>query len=296
MISEIQFPALALSKEFAYAAKVPFFITTKSVAFKPGLNILFGPNGCGKSTVLRMAALALAAEQGGVSTVTRDWLSKLYDYDGTERLAGITVLHDGQPVMYGNPRNAVGLIGGGAGFDDDFMQAGVASIRSKASTGYTTMQRLGSMIEVSQKDAPFPARIDDRISARGGSHRGLAAALAQLKGTLPPGPKTLIFDEPESGLAIPAQGNLFNLLYAAARENGFQIIVATHSTFSLCLPEANYIEMAPDYLTYSEEAISSVHLRLEMRRVLAEVRQREAGSARQADAGGQQRTNEYSAG
>ncbi len=284
MISEIQFPALAQSKEFAYAAEVPFFKTNKRVAFQPGLNVLFGPNGCGKSTILRMAALALAAEQGGVSTVTSDWLRKLYDFDGSERLKGITVLHDGQPLLYGNPRNAVGLVGGSAGFDDDFMQEGLANIMSKASTGITTMQRLHRMVAVSQKDAPFPAQIDDRVS-RGGTgskDQRLVAALMQLKGRLPPGQKTLIFDEPESGLAIPAQGKLFNMLYKAACEHDFQIIVATHSTFSLCLPGTNYIEMAPNYLEYAEAAISSVHLRLEMRRVLAEVRQREAGGAPQS--------------
>jgi predicted ATPase len=114
MISEIQFPSLQKSKTFAYAADVAFFKANKSVVLKPGLNIFFGPNGCGKSSILRMAGLSLAAEQGGVSTVTRSWLGDVYDYDGTSKLEGINVVHDGQPILYGNPRNAVGLFGGQA--------------------------------------------------------------------------------------------------------------------------------------------------------------------------------------
>jgi hypothetical protein len=225
-----------------------------------------------------MAALSLAAEQGGVSTVTQDWLRNVVTggFGGDAKvgtlLEGINVVHDGQPVMYGNPRNAVGLIGGG--FDDDFFSQGVEAAMYKGSTGYTTMKRLHRMIAVSQNDAPFPEKIDFRAGVTSVSDTWkprLDAALKLLEAQIPKGPKTLIFDEPESGLAIPAQGNLFNLLFKAARKNGFQIIVATHSPFSLCLPDANYIEMTPDYLKYAQDAIGTVHARIEVRRLTAEL-------------------------
>lgn len=279
MISEIDFSDLPKSKVFAYAKELDFFKTHTKVEFEPGLNILFGPNGCGKSTILRMAALTLAAEQGGVSTITSTWLSDIFDFGGECKLDGIQVSHDGQPLMYGNPRNAVGLFGGGAAFDDDFFSEGLANIQSKASTGLTTMNRLNRMLAVALGKAPFPAKVDERVN---GSTRH-KAAMALLKASIPVGQQTLIFDEPESGLGIPVQGNLFGVLHKAAKENGFQLIVATHSAFALGLPGCNYIEMSPGYIANSQNAINYVHQRLEVIQKLAEI---EAHLAKKAQAAG----------
>lgn len=265
MISEIDFSELSKSKEFAYAGKLDFFKAHKKVEFKPGLNVLFGPNGCGKSTILRMAAMTLAAEQGGVSTITTTWLSDIFDFGGECKLDGIKVSHDGQPLMYGNPRNAVGLFGGGAAFDDDFFSEGLANIQSKASTGLTTMNRLNRMLAVALGKAPFPAKFDERVK---GSSRH-KAAMALLKASIPVGQQTLIFDEPESGLGLPVQGNLFSILHEAAKKNNFQLIIATHSAFALGLPSCNFIEMSPDYLHNSRVALEVLHLRMELQTRIA---------------------------
>lgn len=269
MISEVEFSGVAQSKKFAYAAEHRFFKEHTSVTFKPGLNILYGPNGCGKSTILRMAALTLAAEQGGVSTITSTWLDEVLGFGGREpQLEGVKVSHDGQPILYGNPRNMVGLVCGGAAFDFDFQDEGLANTMSKASTGLTTMNRLNRMFAVALGKAPFPAKVDDRLKSTSDRYQ---AAFELLKATIPKGQRTLIFDEPESGLAIPVQSNLFNLLFKAAKQNDFQIILATHSAFSLGLPECNYIEMEPDYIRYSRDAISTVHLRFELERLTQEI-------------------------
>jgi predicted ATPase len=267
MISEIDFSELKKSKEFAYAEKLDFFKTHKKVEFKPGLNVLFGPNGCGKSTILRMAAMTLAAEQGGVSTITTTWLNDIFDFGGECKLEGIKVSHDGQPLMYGNPRNAVGLFGGGAAFDDDFFSEGIANIQSKASTGLTTMNRLNRMLAVALGKAPFPAKFDERVK---GSTRH-KAAMALLKASIPVGQQTLIFDEPESGLGLPVQGNLFSILHEAAKKNNFQLIIATHSAFALGLPNCNFIEMSPDYLNNSRVALEVLHLKMELQGRLAAI-------------------------
>lgn len=261
MISKIEFADVKQSSMFSYATALKYFETHKAVAFKPGLNILYGPNGCGKSTILRMAALTLAAEQGGVSTITSSWLQEISDFGGKSTMKGIEVSHDGQPILYGNPRNAVGLFGGGAAFDDDFMMEGLANIQSKASTGLTTMNRLNRMLAVALGKAPFPEKIDDRMKSQSPRY---AEALKLLKASIPKGQRTLIFDEPESGLAIPAQYNLFNILFKAAKEFDLQIILATHSAFSLGLPDCNYIEMEPTYIEHSQNALSNVHLRFEI--------------------------------
>jgi predicted ATPase len=278
MITELQLADLSHSSMFAYAADVVFIKKSKGLAFQPGLNILFGPNGCGKSTLLRMLAIATASEQGGVSTVTNDWINavavkEVRNGSASGALEGITVLHDGQPVMYGNPRNTVGLICGGAAFDHDFTSEGLANIQSKASTGYTTMNRLGRMLAVCQREHPFPTEIDRRVKKAGPRDWNFATSTSAEKllvPSIPKGQQTLIFDEPESGLGIPAQRNVFNLLHSAARNHGFQIIVATHSVFALGLPGVNYIEMQDDYIAQSESCLEMAHLMLEMRKLLAD--------------------------
>lgn len=276
MISELQFVDISRSSMFAYATDLAF-LKRKGLAFQPGLNILFGPNGCGKSTILRMLALATASEQGGISTITDDWIRTVGAKEGrgdvtVGALKGIKVIHDGQPVLYGNPRNAVGLICGGAAFDSDFTGEGIANIQSKASTGYTTMNRLGRMLAVCQKQHSFPSAIDRRVAKATKKDWNFAqssSAEALLLPAIPTGQQTMIFDEPESGLGIPAQRNVFNLLHSAARTQGFQIIVATHSVFALGLPGVNYIEMQDNYIGQSEECLQMAHLMLELRKATA---------------------------
>lgn len=274
MISDIQFVDVHQSKLFAYAATVPFFQKHRSIAFKPGLNVLFGPNGCGKSTLLRMMALYLAAEQGGVSTLTNTWRDEVADWHTQKStLDGIVVQHDGTPILYGNPRNAVGLFGGSAAFDDDFMMQGLANLKSTASTGYTTMHRLGAMLGTLEGTAAFPAQFDDRIGLLGpskGSTGRDAVARALLAASIPRGQHTLLFDEPESGLGLPAQNNVFKMLFGAARKHDFQIIVATHSAFALGMPDVNYIEMAPDYMGHCENALEMLHLRFKLKQLTQE--------------------------
>jgi predicted ATPase len=268
MISSIEFDSVEKSKKFSYASEVEFFKTRKKLEFTPGLNILFGPNGCGKSTILRMIAMSLAAEQGGVSTITSSWAEGVFDrFESRSTLDGIRVHHDGQPILYGNPRNATGLIGGTA-FDDDFMNEGLANSMSKDSTGWTTMRRLLKMIATLEGDHEFPSKFAERILKKSlrPEVQGLLAA------SIPVGPKTMLFDEPESGLAIPVQRNVLNSLFAGARKDGYQVIVATHSLFALGLPGANYIEMKEGYVQAAEDAVRAAALQLELMQKLKEIR------------------------
>lgn len=266
MIKNIEIDSLDVSEEFSYAQKLAFFENRKQIQFQPGLNILFGPNGCGKSTILRMIALSLAAEQGGVSTITSTWVSALRKIRGNgSKLDGIKVNHDGQPIKYGNPRNAVGLFAGGAAFDDDFFNQGLKETQSRDSTGWTTMRRNIQMIAALSGEAPFPESMNWRI----GRERVPEALMDLLAPTIGQGQRTMLFDEPESGLAIPVQRNVMNKLFGAAKEQKFQVIVATHSPFALGLPGANYIEIEEGYLKESEATLELAVLQLRLMRELA---------------------------
>lgn len=229
---------------FEYIKTLPFFQNTKSLSFKPGINIIFGQNGTGKSTILSMLALSLASKQGGISKVTGSWLTDTYK-------KGYQVSHDGQPILYCDTKTDVGLIGGQAAFDDDFMSAGVSAITRKASSGLTTLSRLEPVLKVLLHDEPMPTKIEGNQN--------------HIIGSIPEGQKTIIIDEPESGLSYIVQSNLFPKLIDGAKRNNIQLIMASHSPFILGYPEdeIHYIEMEPGFLNNTKNAFLSFshHLR-----------------------------------
>ena len=73
MIEKIVLEDLSKSKGFHFLKDLNFFKKTKEIQFTDGVNILFAPNGAGKSSLLKMLAYSLACEQGGISKVTDQW-------------------------------------------------------------------------------------------------------------------------------------------------------------------------------------------------------------------------------
>lgn len=136
------------SRKYEWAQSVPFLQENKIVEFSPGLNILFGPNGSGKSTVAGLCAFLMAAEQSGSSAVTDTWLDDLMGFGfGNEKpVVPATLSHDGQPVLYVDPRKSVGLSCSGA-FDDDFFSRGIGSMmQSRQSTGQSSASKIGHVM------------------------------------------------------------------------------------------------------------------------------------------------------
>ena len=227
MISEFSFNSnikdnSRLFSEFDYIDNIPFFQKVSKISFSPGINVLIGPNGCGKSTVLKLLASSLAAEQGGRSTVTHSWLSSIRGM--SERYS---VVHDGQPILACDTNNDVGLIGGMAGFDDDFMAQGIAATQRRMSSGWTRMDRMAPILKAVLFNAEFP----DKIALGNGLRDKDIPDF--LKGTIPLGPRTVLVDEPESALTFSAQKNIIDKLIDGARKHGYQLIFATHSPFIL---------------------------------------------------------------
>lgn len=247
MIEKIDFEHIEKSKLYGYAKKLDFFKENKSIEFKPGLNIIFAPNGTGKSTLLEIIAKFTASEQGGLSTITDSWKNDMFAH-GVNKMEGISVHHDGQPTMYNNPRKAVGLFGGMAAFDDDFFEQGLMETQLKESTGYTTMTRLNSVLSVLAGKAEMPKEFQMK------SYKTEEVYQQFLKGNIEKGQQTMILDEPESGLAIHVQSNIFRMLQKKAKENKIQIIIATHSPFALTC-QANFIELKPGYINIAKQEI-----------------------------------------
>lgn len=269
MISDIDFSNIKDSDNFKYAVELDFFKKNTQMQFKPGLNIIYAPNGTGKSTLLKIMAQFTACEQGGVSTITNSWVQDVSGYRDS-KMKGLAVKHDGQAVMYTNPRQAVGLFGGSAAFDDDFFSEGIAEIQLKQSTGLTTLYRMQRILGVLTGKVQAPSK----IAIKGGSLNEITKEL--LKASIPEGQKTILLDEPESGLAVHVQANLWKMIEHAAIKLDLQIIVASHSPFALAC-KANYIELQPGYLNTSRSYIKQISQNIElmeaMKKIEAEIEQ-----------------------
>lgn len=279
---------------FPWAAEIDFFKRTKKVEFKPGLNILFGGNGSGKSTLLQMIGMSLAAVQGGRSCVTSTWLSEVFVGLGSQN-PGIPgkLMHDGQPIMYFDARAKEGLLGGG--FDDDFFDMGLENSLRRGSTGQLGLTRLDRMLSVlregqepepekskepaqkksgtptttkglsrdrkrtprKSKNVGFPQEIEFKVSRSVNSYWEPRLRLVDemMAAKIPKGPRTMLFDEPESGFSFDWQDRLWRGVFERVDAAKFQVIIATHSPFALAIPGANYIEMEPGYLDQSEKSL-----------------------------------------
>lgn len=271
MFSHIALTGLKDSKLFGYAKDVPFFKGRRRIDFKPGLNILVGPNGCGKSTVLKILGESLCATQGGVSAVTEtavhvgvDMMSGLAlsrdrgkaKKPGMVDKLGLKVAHDGQPVVYCDPRQTVGLRGGA--FDDDFFTAGVSEAMGRGSHGQTALRRAQGALGILTGDAPFPASIQRAMKADSVNdmwRQALGILETRFQPTVPLGQASVLLDEPESNYSIQWQARLWSILARPEVAQRYQVIVASHSAFALGIPHAHYLDLVPGFRSEAEQAL-----------------------------------------
>jgi len=273
MFESISLKGLGKSARFGYAAKLPFFAKKKELEFKPGLNILFGPNGCGKSTVLRILSDTMFATQGGTSVVTSSALRDAVDLIGRSEPAdeiGLSVAHDGQPVVFCDPRNSVGLADGA--FDDDFMDLGLRNLfaQKEASHGQLSAHRIDKTLAVLTGKEKAPSAVEWRVSRKNVNTHWAAAfdiVEARMKASIERGQPTIILDEPEANFSLLWQSRLWDLISSPEVTRDYQVIVATHSVFALGIPDANYIDFEPGYVEKSTHALQLKALTLGTTRV-----------------------------
>lgn len=226
-----------------------------SAKFSPGLNILWGKNGAGKSSLLTLMARLFHAEQSRFSVVTTSSISELYSATG-KRPKGIEVIHDGQGIAYFDPQHKVGLVGGMAGFDDDFFSEGVAAMFNRGSSGQTVSSGLGEIF-AKLKDK---ATLNPEFRIKKGSVNSLWAKRAEaiesfFSPSMEKGKITILLDEPDRSLDIPTQKLIWRGLRNLSQK--YQLIVASHSTFAVDVKDAIYIELSSGYLAECREAIGS---------------------------------------
>jgi len=229
--------------------KVPWLQGKIEFTFKPGLNIVIGPNGSGKSTLIRALARLTFCEQGGTPLVSREGLGHFRGQYNEPPRVGLELVQDGQGTLFAAADTNNGLIGGGAGFDYDFMTQGIHNAMFKGSQGEGVIQRcLRTMTRAIQGEIPEVRYKVHRPKAQ--ERQAIYdAQVASLQGTIPKGSPTLLLDEPTRSLAVTYQAGVWRRLGDLAETR--QIIVATHCPFALFHArneEVLWIETQPGYL------------------------------------------------
>lgn len=240
-------------------------------AFGPGLNVLVGENGCGKTTMLRtMGAYAGCPGNG--------WSGPLMPFD----LQGASLGSDSCPdyperfslAAPGKVRADVAWDGGPcflslssesdrpmatsvSDFDSSLMGMREAMTRkfAKLSSGQTRLDSLGRALSA-MKDIP-DIRNGDKVRGPDGlisrsrvNDHWLAYALAFDKylETLPGGSPTLLLDEPDRSLDPVAQAAVWNGLARFSKDRGIQVVASTHSVYALRCDNVRVTEVRKGFL------------------------------------------------
>ena len=241
MINHIKF-------QTGYATKLPN-IADKAFMFTPGINVLFGPNGCGKSTVLKTLAAYCGIKESGWSAFT-DPLSLPNDskefFPGNYSIFApgncvADVGWDGTPTLF----NAGDIAADESWFyknvgknkDNVFSESEqMLAMINKPSSGEYRAYQINKILNMIATNAPAAMVGDPQ------RHVGEAMYISSLPRN---GKKTILFDEPERSLSLPKQLALFNALDGFT-EN-YQLIISTHSPLILFKSNINIIDVEPGY-------------------------------------------------
>lgn len=247
-------------------------IKGKNFKFTPGLNVLFGPNGCGKTSMLKILGAYSGTEAGWskfiepinlhllmdeeekkkvkfpscFSAISPGKCEAKVDWDGTATFLTSATM-DAVPSYVGNDS------------EDGLASASelIGQMVGKLSQGQVRIHRLLKMRELS-KNLPDLTKLPGSYKSVNSSWTDAMDLFANYVKTLPrEGPGTILLDEPDRSLSIPNQVDLWTIVMQKLSEK-FQVIVATHCEYALYV-DCNMIEMIPGYVDQCKNAIGKVN-------------------------------------
>lgn len=250
-----------------YAAKLPA-LQDKTIKFGPGLNILFGPNGCGKTTLVKLLG-AYSGTKAGWSRFVEPRIARAeQNLEYPEVLgceapgdARAKVEWDGTASFLMSPETGDFP---GASIDDapdGIMGAGdlMAEMMGRPSSGQSRLIRLNRFLETLKKGDGIPdlTKLPSKYKDVNDTWQKAMKEFADYAKTLPrDGPVTILLDEIDRSLSLPNQAVLWlDVLPAVAKR--YQVIAATHCPFALAHNEG-FQEMGEGYVQACRKAFARI--------------------------------------
>ncbi len=241
-------------------------IKNRVFEFKPGLNIICGPNGSMKSCVLKTLAAYCGIEKGGFSRISDPLILGAnqpghYPFMYHRYAPGYShavIEWDGTPTFY-NDSDQMGkndltwFMDPGSSSDGITSEAEQLDIMStKPSSGQYRIHKINAIMQM-LKNPPRLDVVPEYIIAP--NSRTIAQFEVNYINALPrTGPMTILLDEPEKALSLHKQLELFDTLAKLA--DHFQVIMVSHSPFILYQKKANFIDMVPNFAAENKELIN----------------------------------------
>ena len=258
MIKSIKFKKMR-GHDLSYISELPALEELGEIEFKPGINIIIGPNGSGKTAILKALGTMFAAKQYGESCLSMDYLMDFVHRKEEGRFDfPFEVVHDGQAVLYADPDRQLGFSHGEV--DRECEIGGLQELLSmnKESSGQRSSRRVNPFFNILLGKAEKPQGLGAVFKPEeiNETYRKAIGGYVEnvFTGTLPKTQMTVLMDEVEKSLSLMNQVILWQKIMKDenVRKN-FQIIMVSHSSEAIDIEGANYIELKKGYLEGSRK-------------------------------------------
>lgn len=271
-----------------YASELPC-LKGKTFEFSKGLNVLFSPNGTGKSTLLSImgAYCGINHKSGGWSKAPQpldlggsrdkvkfpDSFMHLSPHKCTANIAW-----DGTPTFINN--SATDNLAKHMGYFIDEpsmspdglitnMHEQMNAMHSIASQGQSRMNKLNQMFGMIDKHVP-----DITVNPFGKandvwSNTGMAF-VEYVKSLNPTGRITVLLDEPDKSLSLEMQFFIWHMAFPKISVDR-QLIIATHCPLALSVASANIIDLQEGYIDTAKTILKSIDGDLAHKRTATEI-------------------------
>ena len=247
-----------------YASKLPA-LADKTFRFHPGVNVLFGQNGCGKTSLLHIIAAhcSIDPKAGGQPKFLEPLRQRKKSYE--ESLSDL----------------APGKCQAELGWDGSFAFLHSASMASRpiayfgeetdglitetervsitmfggASAGQHQLMNINRLCSMLRKLPDHTALPKECGHVNDVWQDAINKYIRWVMAKPRTGPPTLLLDEPDRSLSLTHQYELWQMLLRTHRAAGVQIIASTHSPFAFLMPPETIIDMSSGYLVEGQLAL-----------------------------------------